>query len=312
LRIITLIDNICGSASPPSRLVKMLNRPDRQFMAEQGLSVIIEMENGQRVLFDTGSSEQVFLHNLRLLGLEPKDFNAVVISHGHYDHVGGLVPMIEAGVPIFAHPKTFIGKRYSTAGEAKTDISTPQRVMDALAKAKLNLSTQSIEVIPGVRTSGEIARTNDFEQTLNFIRDDDGRMIEDINPRRAGYLHFYQARDGGHLRCSRWHSEHRHAGEEADPGCQNSDGDGWVSHDGCEPRPYPPDHGDAEEPERGPHRATALQRLRGGEDDLRRFVGFELMPTGSEIELVRNGFSTLFNSFCKPYWRAYALTEGIL
>jgi len=70
LRIITLIDNICGSASPPSRLVKMLNRPDRQFMAEQGLSVIIEMENGQRVLFDTGSSEQVFLHNLRLLGLD--------------------------------------------------------------------------------------------------------------------------------------------------------------------------------------------------------------------------------------------------
>jgi 7,8-dihydropterin-6-yl-methyl-4-(beta-D-ribofuranosyl)aminobenzene 5'-phosphate synthase len=43
----------------------------------------------------------------------------------------------------------------------------------------LNLSTQSIEVIPGIRTSGEIAHTNDFEQTLNFIRDDEGRMLED-------------------------------------------------------------------------------------------------------------------------------------
>jgi 7,8-dihydropterin-6-yl-methyl-4-(beta-D-ribofuranosyl)aminobenzene 5'-phosphate synthase len=189
VRIITLVDNICGSASPPTRLVKMLNRPDRQFMAEQGLSIIIEMENGQRVLFDTGSSEEVFLHNLHLLGLEPKDFNAVVISHGHYDHVGGLVPLIEAGVPIFAHPKTFIGKRYSTAGEAKTDISVPQRVIDALAKAKLNLSTQSVEVIPGIRTSGEIARSNDFEQTLNFIRDDEGRMLEDtIHDEQAIYI----------------------------------------------------------------------------------------------------------------------------
>ncbi len=189
MRIITLVDNICGSASPPTRLVKMLNRPDRQFMAEQGLSIIIEMDNGQRVLFDTGSSEEVFLHNLKLVGLEPKDFNAVVISHGHYDHVGGLVPLIEAGVPIFAHPKTFIGKRFSTAGETKTDISVPQRIIDALAKAKLNLSTQSVEVVPGIRTSGEISHSNDFEQTLNFIRDDEGRMLEDnIHDELAIYI----------------------------------------------------------------------------------------------------------------------------
>jgi 7,8-dihydropterin-6-yl-methyl-4-(beta-D-ribofuranosyl)aminobenzene 5'-phosphate synthase len=179
VRITTVVDNMCGNACMSSRLVKRLDQPEKHFVSEQGFSMLVQTEAEQRVLIDAGGSELVFLHNLKLLNLEPKDINAVVITHGHYDHVGGLVPLIEAGVPIFAHPRTFVGKRYSTAGDVKTDITTPSAVLAALPKAKLTLTTTPLDIFPGIKISGEVPRTNDFEQAINFLREEEGKMVED-------------------------------------------------------------------------------------------------------------------------------------
>lgn len=179
MRIVTVVDNMCGTACQPSRLVHRLDRPDRHFVSEQGLSMLVETDNGHKVLVDAGGSEMVFTHNLKLIGLEPKDLTAVFVTHGHYDHVGGLSPIIEAGIPIYTHPKTFVGKRYSTAGEVKTDVSTPQTVIDRLGKAQLNFVNTSTEILPGVRISGEVPRVTDFEQTVNFLREEEGKVFED-------------------------------------------------------------------------------------------------------------------------------------
>lgn len=60
----------------------------KEFETEHGLSLLIETKN-KKILFDTGASD-LFLKNLKLLGNKIDDIDLAVISHGHYDHGGGL------------------------------------------------------------------------------------------------------------------------------------------------------------------------------------------------------------------------------
>lgn len=61
--------------------------------AEQGLSIYIETEDS-KILFDTGQSG-LFLQNALKMGIKIEDIDALVLSHGHYDHTGGLYPFLE-------------------------------------------------------------------------------------------------------------------------------------------------------------------------------------------------------------------------
>jgi 7,8-dihydropterin-6-yl-methyl-4-(beta-D-ribofuranosyl)aminobenzene 5'-phosphate synthase len=170
-----------GTSFNYSKLVKRLDRPDRHFLSEHGLSILVETDEGKRVLVDTGASPMVFAHNLNLLGFKPTDIDAVFISHGHYDHMGGLVSMIDAGVPIYGDPKIFSSKRFAVAVDGtKRDISAPKELIDALPRAKLNLSSSSVEIVPGVKTSGQILRESKFEVQDHFLKEEEpGYQIND-------------------------------------------------------------------------------------------------------------------------------------
>lgn len=75
LRIVTLTDN---NGNPTKPLLK----------TEHGLSFYIETDR-HKILFDTGKTEQ-YLHNATLLDIDLKEVDTLIISHGHYDHLGGL------------------------------------------------------------------------------------------------------------------------------------------------------------------------------------------------------------------------------
>jgi len=73
--------------------------PGKVLLSEFGLSMHLETQRGnetRNVLIDFGYSSPTLLNNLDILGIDPAKLNAMVLSHGHYDHFGGMVGFLRA------------------------------------------------------------------------------------------------------------------------------------------------------------------------------------------------------------------------
>ncbi len=128
------------------------------FWGEHGLAFLIETEAGC-VLFDTGQSGTVLLHNLELLDVDPVTINALAISHAHYDHTGGLPALLERvhpAIPLYANPDLF-RVRFSRQGGELRSMGLSLTREELTTRLTLRLSGVPQEILPGVWTTGEIA-----------------------------------------------------------------------------------------------------------------------------------------------------------
>lgn len=75
--------------------------------SEHGLSLYIEV-NAQKILFDVGASN-LFIRNARKMNVDISDVDYLIISHGHYDHGGGLKAFLKENTKakVFLHPLAF-------------------------------------------------------------------------------------------------------------------------------------------------------------------------------------------------------------
>jgi 7,8-dihydropterin-6-yl-methyl-4-(beta-D-ribofuranosyl)aminobenzene 5'-phosphate synthase len=124
--------------------------------SEHGLSFWIETPHGI-VLFDTGQTEDVLFHNMEMLGLNPEDVDALVLSHSHYDHTGGLETILAKnhGLPLIAHADLF-RSRYSLRNGEYKSIGMVIPEQELAERVKLTLSDEPVEVLPGLWTTGGI------------------------------------------------------------------------------------------------------------------------------------------------------------
>jgi 7,8-dihydropterin-6-yl-methyl-4-(beta-D-ribofuranosyl)aminobenzene 5'-phosphate synthase len=162
LQITVLADNSVGS-------------PD--LLAEHGLSMLIEADD-RRILFDTGQG-RVLLDNLAALGIRLAPLDAIVLSHGHYDHTGGLSAVLQENSPsaIFVHPAA-LNQKYVKGEQPPRSIGIPGPSHDALdtIQERIVWTRSATEVVPGVWCTGEIPRVHAAEQTeRHFFLDADCR-----------------------------------------------------------------------------------------------------------------------------------------
>jgi 7,8-dihydropterin-6-yl-methyl-4-(beta-D-ribofuranosyl)aminobenzene 5'-phosphate synthase len=134
-------------------------------LGEHGFSALIEPSGGDPLLFDTGQG-LTLLHNARRMNKDLSSVKEVVLSHGHYDHAGGLKPLLEecGAKKVYAHPELFRPRyRVKDTGESYP-ISLPvcREELEA-GGATFDLSREFRTIAPGMHLTGEVPRVTDFE-----------------------------------------------------------------------------------------------------------------------------------------------------
>lgn len=98
----------------------------RGLVCEHGLSVLIE-EDGKRWLFDTGQTG-IFVKNACAMGISLEPLDGIILSHGHYDHCGGietLMKQLKDPVPVYVRKRAFEAKFADKKGPEKEEIGIP-------------------------------------------------------------------------------------------------------------------------------------------------------------------------------------------
>jgi 7,8-dihydropterin-6-yl-methyl-4-(beta-D-ribofuranosyl)aminobenzene 5'-phosphate synthase len=177
-RITILCDNSVGSLSGT--------------LGEHGFAALVEPSEGAPLLFDTGQG-MTLQHNARRMNRDLTSVKQVAISHGHFDHCGGLKPLLEecGAKQVHCHPSAFRPRfRVKDTGECYP-ISFPvsREDLEGLG-ATFNFSKDFCTIAPGIHLTGEVPRVTDFEtgdqglycdctgQELDTTPDDQSLVLE--------------------------------------------------------------------------------------------------------------------------------------
>ncbi len=192
LEITVLIDNYTDLLLMDS--TEVVKRPPLQLvtekapLAEHGLSCLLKVYAGSEehiVLLDAGISTTCLRHNAAALGVDLSKVEAVVVSHGHFDHFGGVNGVLtraKKGIPLVLHPDAFLHARLNIPFLGPP-IYMPTLYEKALKQAGVRLrkakeaSTLASHLI---LVLGEVERVTDFEKGLPFLEVKiDGEWVPD-------------------------------------------------------------------------------------------------------------------------------------
>lgn len=155
-----------------------------ELQAKHGLSVYIEAKvRSEKIilLMDTGPSPENVLHNADAMDVDLNKINVILLSHGHYDHLGGLVGVLKRvrdPVTVLAHPKTFDPK-FAYRRHIKYVGPTFSLSEIKAAGGVLLLAKNPVKIGEGIMSSGEVKRSTTFEQVEGFWKVNDELFTQD-------------------------------------------------------------------------------------------------------------------------------------
>ena len=153
-----------------------------RYLGEWGLSILVEVD-GKKILFDTGQSFSA-VHNAKIMGFDLTSIDKIVLSHGHYDHTGGLAEIlkIKGQVEVIAHPDVWESKCAIRSNGEEDYIGIPfsRKELENLG-ANFVLSEKPSYITDCIVTTGEIPMTTDYEQVEDeFVIKENNRLIKDL------------------------------------------------------------------------------------------------------------------------------------
>ena len=140
-------------------------------IAEHGFSMLLAVHKGastHRVLFDAGGSPGGVMENMRRLDIDPGSIEAVVCSHGHFDHTTGLDGLIaavgRANMPVLIHPHFWRRRRVLLPGIEPIEIpSVSRRALEDAGFDVLEAAQPSFLLDGSVLVTGEVPRVTGYE-----------------------------------------------------------------------------------------------------------------------------------------------------
>ncbi|HXK33568.1 MAG TPA: MBL fold metallo-hydrolase [Dehalococcoidia bacterium] len=141
-------------------------------LAEHGFSALVTAVKGDakhHLLFDAGTTPDGVSENMRRLGVDAKDVEVVVLSHGHFDHTTGMDGFIRAvgrpNLPVVIHPEFWTRRRIAIPGRDAVELPSTSRA--ALTGAGFEIVEErqpSFLFERSLLITGEVDRTTEFER----------------------------------------------------------------------------------------------------------------------------------------------------
>lgn len=163
--------------------------PKSQMKGDYGNAFYIKMED-RAILYDVGRNGDILLHNMRQLKLELDDLVGIVLSHGHFDHSGGLTKLLEhfpdKKFEIIAHPKVLERKktdffmrllifmRYGLKEIGFPELSDQQK-----KKISFIFSETPYRIADCLHTVGEVSHRPYNSATKNLYKYRNSKWVED-------------------------------------------------------------------------------------------------------------------------------------
>jgi 7,8-dihydropterin-6-yl-methyl-4-(beta-D-ribofuranosyl)aminobenzene 5'-phosphate synthase len=143
-------------------------------VAEHGFSALVTVRRrgtATTLLFDTGLSPAAMVTNADRLGVDLSAIQGVILSHGHFDHAGGLAGLAGRrglrSLPMVVHPQIWTRRRLAVPGLEPEELPTlSRRALEGEGFTVIERRRPSLLVDGCVLITGEVDRTTDFERGM--------------------------------------------------------------------------------------------------------------------------------------------------